>query len=108
MIMLGWDNELQQACIYKIDPAGYYRQMFGCSIGVKQQQATTILEKKIKKNKQLTYDETVEVCARAHLPQIVVECRAQFTHYNKRWAQICVQLILRCAWSVHRTRSLRE
>jgi len=60
MIMLGWDNELSQACIYKIDPAGYYRQMFGCSIGVKQQQATTILEKKIKKNKQLTYDETVE------------------------------------------------
>jgi 20S proteasome alpha/beta subunit len=86
MIMLGWDNELSQACIYKIDPAGYYRQMYGCSIGVKQQQATTILEKKIKKNKLLTYDETVEVSVSAFIIHlylyIFVGCNSDITTGN--------------------------
>jgi 20S proteasome subunit alpha 1 len=60
-LFVGWDEELNSPSIYKVDPAGYFRSMKAVSIGVKQQQATTLLEKKLKKKKDLDKNETIEV-----------------------------------------------
>ncbi len=61
MLFVGWDADMNSPNIYKVDPAGYFRSMKAVSIGVKQQQATTLLEKKLKKKKELNKDDAVEV-----------------------------------------------
>lgn len=61
MLFVGWDEEINSPSIYKVDPAGYFRSMKPVSIGVKQQQATTLPEKKRKKKKDLNKSETIEV-----------------------------------------------
>ena len=47
--------------LYKTDPAGYYCGYQACSVGSKQTEANTFLEKKIKKKPKLGYTETVQV-----------------------------------------------
>lgn len=60
MIVIAYDPELGPQ-VYKTDPAGYYCGYKATSVGVKQIEATSYLEKKIRKNPSWNYNETVEV-----------------------------------------------
>ncbi|XP_060711884.1 proteasome subunit alpha type-6-like [Hemiscyllium ocellatum] len=60
MIMLAIDDE-RGPQLYKSDPAGYYCGYKATSAGVKQIEANSHLEKKIKKKPDLTYKATVEL-----------------------------------------------
>lgn len=60
MILIGIDEE-KGPQLYKTDPAGYYCGFKGCSVGIKQTEANSFLEKKIKKKHAWTQSETIEV-----------------------------------------------
>lgn len=60
MIVVGVDEELGPQ-VYKCDPAGYYCGFKATAAGVKQTEATSFLEKKVKKKLDWTFDQTVEV-----------------------------------------------
>lgn len=60
MIVVGVDEELGPQ-VYKCDPAGYYCGFKATSAGVKQTEATSFLEKKVKKKLDWTFAQTVEV-----------------------------------------------
>uniref|UniRef100_A0A3B3DFG2 Proteasome subunit alpha type-6 n=1 Tax=Oryzias melastigma TaxID=30732 RepID=A0A3B3DFG2_ORYME len=57
--LVGLDEELGPQ-LYKCDPAGYYCGFKATAAGVKQTEATSFLEKKIKKKLDWTYEQTVE------------------------------------------------
>jgi len=59
MIMIGYDDEMGP-CVFKTDPAGYYSAYKACSVGSKQTEANSFLEKKIKKKSDLNQDETIQ------------------------------------------------
>lgn len=60
MILIGYDNENGPE-VYKTDPAGYYCGYKATAAGVKQLEADSYLEKKIKKKQEYNYNETIEV-----------------------------------------------
>ena len=60
MIMIGFDDE-KGPQVYKTDPAGYFCGYKATAAGVKQIEANSYLEKKIKKKQDFTFSETVEV-----------------------------------------------
>ena len=64
MICIGYDDELG-AMLYKTDPAGYFCGYKATSVGIKQLEANSFLEKKIKKKKEYSQDEAIEV-SRTH------------------------------------------
>lgn len=59
MIMIGYDDE-KGPQLYKTDPAGYFCGYKATAAGVKQIEANSFLEKKIKKKPVFTFSETVE------------------------------------------------
>ncbi len=67
MVMIGIDDE-NEPRVYKTDPAGYYCGYKACSVGSKQTEALSFLEKKFKKNDTYGIDETVELpdCSNKH------------------------------------------
>merc|ERR1711974_198641 len=60
MILIAYDIELG-ACVYKTDPAGYYSAFKACSVGAKQTEANSFLEKNFKKKTDYNHDETIQV-----------------------------------------------
>ena len=60
MMLIGMDDE-QGPTVYKTDPAGYYCGYKACSVGTKQTEALSFLEKKYKKKENYTTDETIQV-----------------------------------------------
>ena len=60
MVLIGWDDELGPQ-VFKTDPAGYYCGYKATTVGVKQNEANSFLEKKLKKKQDFTYAQTVEV-----------------------------------------------
>jgi len=59
MVIIAYDDELGP-CVYKTDPAGYFASYKACSVGTKQTEANSFLEKKIKKKSDLSHDETIQ------------------------------------------------
>uniref|UniRef100_A0A8C6U9H2 Proteasome subunit alpha type n=1 Tax=Neogobius melanostomus TaxID=47308 RepID=A0A8C6U9H2_9GOBI len=59
MIVIGIDEEFGPQ-VYKCDPAGYYCGFKATAAGVKQTEATSFLEKKVKKKLDWTFEQTVE------------------------------------------------
>lgn len=60
MILVGIDEDgLPQ--LYKTDPAGYFSGYKATSAGVKQNEANSYLEKKLKKKQAFTCKESIEV-----------------------------------------------
>jgi len=60
MMMIGIDDE-KGPCVYKTDPAGYYCGYKACSVGSKQTEALSFLEKKFKKNDNYPVEDTIEL-----------------------------------------------
>ena len=60
MILIGMDDEIGPQ-LYKTDPAGYFSGFKACSVGVKQTEANSFFEKKMKKKPTWTRDETIQV-----------------------------------------------
>lgn len=60
MILIGIDEEAGPQ-VFKADPAGYFCGYKATSVGAKQTEANSFLEKKLKKKKTFTFEETVEV-----------------------------------------------
>ncbi|XP_044230612.1 proteasome subunit alpha type-6a [Thunnus albacares] len=59
MMLVGVDDELGLQ-LYKCDPAGYYCGFKATAAGVKQTEATSFLEKKVKKKLDWSYNQTIE------------------------------------------------
>lgn len=60
MILIGMDDE-NGPQVLKTDPAGYFCGYKATSAGVKQLEANSFLEKKIKKKTDYSFSETIEV-----------------------------------------------
>ena len=60
MMLIGIDDELGPQ-LYKTDPAGYFSGFKACAVGVKQTEANSFFEKKMKKKPNWTEDETIQV-----------------------------------------------
>ena len=63
MILIGMDDQgdAKVPQLYKCDPAGYFVGYKATCAGSKEQEATNILEKKMKSNPQLNYEDTVQL-----------------------------------------------
>ncbi|CAG8514014.1 11768_t:CDS:2, partial [Scutellospora calospora] len=60
MILIGYDEE-RGPQLFKCDPAGYYVGYKATAAGAKQQEALNHLEKKLKKDPSLNFEDTVEL-----------------------------------------------
>lgn len=60
MVLIAYDEELGP-CVYKADPAGYYCGYRATSVGVKQTEASSYLEKKYKKKQNYSHDEVIQL-----------------------------------------------
>lgn len=58
-IFAGIDEE-RGPQLYKCDPAGHYMGYKGCAAGNKEQEANNFLEKRVKANAEMSFDQTVE------------------------------------------------
>ncbi|RKP23512.1 nucleophile aminohydrolase, partial [Syncephalis pseudoplumigaleata] len=60
MIIIGMDDE-HGPMLYKCDPAGYYVGYKATGAGAKQQEVISHLEKKLKRDPELNFEETIEL-----------------------------------------------
>ncbi|KAJ3360597.1 Mitochondrial porin [Kappamyces sp. JEL0680] len=64
MILIGYDDE-HGPQVFKCDPAGYYNGYKATTAGTKHQEALNHLEKKFKKNPELSTEDTIEMAITA-------------------------------------------
>ncbi|GBN00160.1 Proteasome subunit alpha type-6 [Araneus ventricosus] len=64
MMLIAYDEELGPQ-LYKADPAGYYCGYRAASVGVKQTEANSYLEKKFKKKSVYEHDEAIQLAISA-------------------------------------------
>lgn len=60
MVLIAFDDE-NGPCVYKTDPAGYYCGYRAISVGVKQTEANSYLEKKLKKKTDFNEEEAIQL-----------------------------------------------
>ena len=60
-IFCGIDDSTQSPKLYRVDPAGRYVSQIACAAGVKEQDASNYLEKKIKHKSSLSVKETLQL-----------------------------------------------
>lgn len=60
MVLIAYDDQ-NGPCVYKADPAGYFCAYRAVSVGSKQTEANSFLEKKFKKRQDYSHDEAVQV-----------------------------------------------
>lgn len=60
MMLIAYDDE-NGPCVYKTDPAGYYCGYRAISVGVKQTEANSYLEKKLKKKADYNEEEAIQL-----------------------------------------------
>lgn len=60
MILIAYDKE-KGPSIYKADPAGYFCGYRAISVGARQTEGNSYLEKKLKKKQNFNHDETVQL-----------------------------------------------
>lgn len=80
MIVIGIDEE-HGPQVYKCDPAGYYCGFKATAAGVKQTEATSFLEKKVKKKLDWTFEQTIEVPRQSFYSRLIWEeheCESSF------------------------------
>mmetsp|Transcript_8702 Transcript_8702/g.15048 ORF Transcript_8702/g.15048 Transcript_8702/m.15048 type:complete len:248 (-) Transcript_8702:207-950(-) len=63
-MIIGIDEE-NGPQLFKVDPAGYYVGYKATSVGGKETEATTVLEKKVKAKPEMTYEEAVQTAIAA-------------------------------------------
>lgn len=61
MMMIGIDEETKAPSVFKTDPAGYYCGYKACSVGAKQTEALSFLEKKFKKSDNYSTADAIQV-----------------------------------------------
>jgi len=61
MMLIGIDEDTHEPCVYKTDPAGYYCGYKACSVGAKQTEALSFLEKKFKKAESYSVNDTIQL-----------------------------------------------
>ncbi|XP_014275502.1 proteasome subunit alpha type-6 [Halyomorpha halys] len=61
MILIAYDEEKGGPLVYKTDPAGYFCSYRAISVGAKQIEANTYLEKKLKKKQDYSLDEAIQM-----------------------------------------------
>lgn len=61
MTIYGGIDEETGPSLFRVDPAGHYSSMKACSAGAKEQEANNLLEKKIKENASLNFEETMDL-----------------------------------------------
>jgi 20S proteasome alpha/beta subunit len=71
MILIAYDDE-KGPCVYKTDPAGYYCGYRAISVGSKQTEANSYLEKKLKKKQEYASEEAIQVSFVSHY--FIVSC----------------------------------
>uniref|UniRef100_A0A915KAV3 Proteasome subunit alpha type-6 n=1 Tax=Romanomermis culicivorax TaxID=13658 RepID=A0A915KAV3_ROMCU len=76
MILISCDNR-KGPRVYKTDPAGYYASYDACALGPKQQQAESLLEKELKKKKDLSRDEVLKLAVRCLQTSLGVDLSAK-------------------------------
>ena len=60
MILIAYDDDMGPV-VYRSDPAGYFSAFKACSVGPKQTEATSFLEKKFKKGAEFNKEETIQL-----------------------------------------------
>ncbi|XP_077300769.1 proteasome subunit alpha type-6-like [Arctopsyche grandis] len=60
MLLIAYDED-KGPCIFKTDPAGYFCACRAISVGVKQTEANSYLEKKLKKKQDYSGDEAIQL-----------------------------------------------